>query len=156
MKPDALERLLMDSALGRLDADVEVLLTDYLAGNPGAATQSQELQEVVHSATKAVRKPVPAAALPSPIQRFVWRHRAEQVLALAASFVVGVGITILVFTTNLHREAAVASRTVTIPGTETRQTLVASKTQSLPFWSNQRLYLLASSQSGANAKEILK
>ncbi len=156
MKPDVLERLLMDSALGHLDADVQALLADYLAGHPAATTQTQELQEVVRSATKAVRKPVPAAALPSPIHRFVWRHRAEQVLALAASFVVGVGITALVFNANLHRETASASRTLTIPGMGTRQALGASKTQSLPFWSNQRLYLLASSQSGANAKEILK
>jgi hypothetical protein len=156
MKPDVLERLLMDSALGRLDADVEVLLADYVAGNPAVTTQVQELREVVRSATKVVRKPVPAAELPSPIHRFVWRHRAEQMLALAASFVVGVGITALVFNANLHRETAVTSRPPTLLGTGTRQALAASKIESLPFWSNQRLYLLASSQSGANAKEILK
>jgi anti-sigma factor RsiW len=160
MKPDVLERLLMDSALGRLDADVEVLLADYLAADPAAATQAQELQEVVRSATKAIRKPVPAAALPSPIQRFVWWHRAEQALALAASFVVGVGVTALVFNANLHRETTVVSHAPAVPGSPagsgTRQTLMASRIESLPFWSNQRLYLLATSQSGANAKEILK
>jgi hypothetical protein len=132
------------------------LLADYLAGHPTATTQAQELQEVVRSATKAVRKPVPAAALPSPIHRFVWRRRAEQVLALAASFMVGVGITALVFNANLHRETAVVSHAPAAPGPGTRQIVVASKIGSLPFWSNQRLYLLASSQTGANTKEILK
>ena len=39
MKPDVLERLLMDSALGRLDPDVEALLADHLDGDPAAATR---------------------------------------------------------------------------------------------------------------------
>jgi len=45
MKPDILERLLMDRALGRLDPDTEVALADYLAKDPAAATQARELQE---------------------------------------------------------------------------------------------------------------
>jgi len=35
MKPDILERLLMDRALKRLDPDTEVLLADYLANESG-------------------------------------------------------------------------------------------------------------------------
>ena len=153
MKPDVLERLLMDSALGRLDADVEVLLADYLASDPAAVAQARELQGVVRSATQVVRRPVPGIELPSPIHRLVWRRRAEQVLALAASFVVGVGITLLVPRANVQRESSVASRTHPVPESVPRQRLVAM--ESLPFWSNQRLYLLASSRD-ANAKEILK
>ena len=161
MKPDVLERLLMDSALGRLDPDVETLLADHLAGDPAAATQARELQSVVRLATDAVRTPLPAIELPGQIHRLVWRHRAEQVFALAASFVVGAGITALVFHANLRRENVVASRTPApsspvVAGTRTA--LVASKLDSLPFWSNQRVYLLAAaaSKAGPDSKERLQ
>jgi hypothetical protein len=162
MKPDVLERLLMDSALGRLDADVEALLADYLAGDPVAATQAQELQSVVRLATDTVRTPLPAIELPGKIHRLVWRHRTEQVFALAASFVVGAGITALVFHANLRRENVAALRTPAIPSSpaaaRTRTALVAGKLDSLPFWSNQRVYLLAAaaSKGGADSKERLQ
>ena len=155
MKPDVLERLLMDSALGRLDPDVEALLADHLAGDPSAATQAKELQSVVSLATEVIRTPKPVIVLPGQIHRLVWRHRTEQVFALAASFVVGAGITALVFHANLRRENVAASRTPALPSSptvpETRTALAASKLDSLPFWSNQRVVLLAAAASKADA-----
>lgn len=166
MKPDVLERLLMDSVLGRLEPDVEALLADYLANDPAAAAQAQKLQEVVHLATKAARRPAPEIELPSPIHRLVWWHRAEQVLALAASFAVGVGITALVIRTNFRRDNGVVARAPVTPSSPAmaafRQALVQSRVESLPFWSNQRVYLLASaagqvpSKTSANSKEMLQ
>lgn len=163
MKPDILERLLMDRALKRLDPDTEVLLADYLANDPAAATQARELQETVHLATEVVRRPAPIVEMPNQIHRLVWRHRAEQVLALAASFVIGVGLTALVIHANLRREyAADVPRPVTANSPKAaglRPALVKSRIESLPFWSNQRIYLLASatepsrSKSDANSKE---
>ena len=160
MKPDVLERLLMDSALGRLDPDVEALLADHLAGDPAAATQARELQSVVRLATDAIRTPLPAIELPCQIHRLVWRHRTEQVFALAASFVVGAGITALVFHANLRRENVTAARTPAIPSSPivagTQSASMASKLDSLPFWSNQRVVLLAAgaSKAGADTREI--
>lgn len=162
MKPEVMERLLMDSALGRLDPDVEALLADHLAGDLAAATQARELQSVVRLATEAVRTPAPVVELPSQIHRLVWRHRAEQVLALAASFVVGMGITALVFHANFRRENVAVAHAPAIPNPPTvagtRTALVVSRLDSLPFWSNQRVYLLAAaaSKTGANSKEILQ
>lgn len=148
MKPDVLERLLMDRALGRLEADVEALLSDHLARDPAATAQAGELQEVVFMATKAVRPSTHAIELPSQIHRLVWRHRAEQALALAASFVIGIGITALVFRASLRRDANVASRTPANASSPAavavRLTPARSQIESLPFWSNQRAYLLAS------------
>lgn len=148
MKPDALERLLMDRALGRLEPDVEALLSEYLARDPAATAHATELQEVVRMATKAVRPLTPEIEQPSQIHRLVWRHRAEQVVALAASFVIGIGITALVFRASLRRDANVASRTTANVGSPAavaaRLAPVRSKIESLPFWSNQRAYLLAS------------
>jgi anti-sigma factor RsiW len=148
MKPDVLERLLMDRALGHLDPDVEALLADHLAGDSAAATQAQDLQKVVHLATEAVRRPAPPIELPSQIHRLMWRHRAEQVLALAASFVVGVGITALVLRANFRPGNVAISSAPANAGpsvvSAARLAPVESKIESLPFWSNQRVYLLAS------------
>jgi hypothetical protein len=161
MKPDIIERLLLDSALARLDPDVDALLADYLAKDASAATQARELQDVVHLASEAVRQPAPAIDLPNQIHRLVWRHRAERVLALAASFVVGVGITALALSANHRREDNSVSLAPSIQNASTPSprlnALVKSKIESLPFWSNQRLYLFASaSAADANAKEIVK
>jgi anti-sigma factor RsiW len=163
MKPDILERLLMDRALKRLDPDTEVLLADYLAKDAAAATQARELQETVGLATEIMRSPAPVVEMPTQIHRLVWRHRAEQVLALAASFVIGVGLTALVIHSSLRREyAADVPRPVTVNSPKVaalRPALVKSQIESLPFWSNQRIYLLASAteqsrtQNGANSKE---
>jgi anti-sigma factor RsiW len=161
MKPDVIERLLMDRALGRLDPDVDALLADYLANDASAASQARELQDVVHLAGEAVSQPVLAVEPPNQIHRLVWRHRAEQTLALAASFVIGVGITALAFRANLRHEdnsvsLAPSIQNVSMPSPR-RDALVKSKIESLPFWSNQRLYLLASaSTAAANAKEMVK
>jgi hypothetical protein len=158
MKPDVLERLLMDSALGRLDPDVEALLADHLAGHPAAGTQAKELQSVVSLAAEVIRTPAPAVDLPRQIGPLIWRHRAEQVLALAASFVVGMGATALAFHANFRREHVVASPASATPNlpavAATRTALVTSKIESLPFWSNQRVYLLAAatSKTGADTK----
>src|SRR5580698_1944933 len=100
MKPDVLERLLMDRALGRLEPDVEVLIADFLADDPTAVAQAQELQDAVQLATEVVRSPVLVPEVPNQIRRYIWRRRAEQVLALAASFVIGVGITALALRAN--------------------------------------------------------
>ena len=154
MKPDILERLLMDRALGRLDLDADVLLTDYLANDPAAATQARELQETVQLATEVMLCPAPAVEMPVQIHQLVWRHRANQMLALAASFVIGVGFTaLLTYWTYIPINVA-AVHPPTAPNlptiAKTQPALVKSKIESLPFWSNQRIYLLA---SAANSKE---
>jgi anti-sigma factor RsiW len=152
MKPDILERLLMDRALKRLDPDTEVLLTDYLANDPAAATQARELQETVQLASEVVRRPAPVVEMPTQIHHLVWRHRAEQVFALAASFVIGVGLTALVIHANPRRENVAAVNPP--PLARIQPALVKSQIESLPFWSNQRIYLLAS--AAANSKENLQ
>jgi anti-sigma factor RsiW len=161
MKPDVLERLLMDRALGRLEPDVEALLANFLADDPAATIQAQELQDAVQLATEAVRSPVLVTEVPNQIHRFIWRHRAEQVLAIAASFVIGVGITALAIRANIGHEDRTVSLTPSIqdvsPTSPRLAANVKTKIDSLPFWSSQRLYLLASaSTADANATETVK
>jgi anti-sigma factor RsiW len=161
MKPDVIERLLLDHALGRLDPDVSALLADYLAGDASAATRAREFQDVVHLASEAVRQLVPAVAPPNQIHRLVWRHRAERALAIAASFVIGVGVTALALRANLWHEDNSVSLAPSIQNTSIPSprlnALVKHQIESLPFWSNQRLYLLASaSAANTHAKEMVK
>jgi anti-sigma factor RsiW len=155
MKPDILERLLMDRALGHLDPDAEVLLADYLVNDPAAATQARDLQETVRLATEVMRRPAPVVEMPTQIHQLVWRRRTERMLALAASFVVGAGLTaLLIHETYLPIGAVVASRPATTGSPKVavlRPSLVKGQIESLPFWSNQRIYLLAS--AAANSKE---
>jgi anti-sigma factor RsiW len=161
MKSDVMERLLIDQALGRLDPDVDALLADHLANDPAATTQARELQDVVHLAAEAVRQPVLAIEPPGQIHRLVWRHRAEQALALAASFAIGVGITAAAFRANPRHDdytapLARAVQSGSLPSPR-RDFIVDARIESLPFWSNQRLYALAqASAAGVNTKEILK
>jgi anti-sigma factor RsiW len=161
MKPDVIERLLLDRALGRLDSDPDALLADYLANDASAASQAREFQDVVHLARAAIRQPVHAFEPPNQIHRLVWRRRAERALALAASFVIGVGITALALRASLRREdnAVALAPAVQNASTGSRQPEVGvkSKIDSLPFWSTQRLCLLASAATAdATAKEIVK
>jgi len=149
MKPDILERLLMDRALGSLNPDAEVLLADYLANDPAAAVQARELQETVHLATEVMRRPAPVVEMPTQIHQLVWRRRAERLLALAASFIIGVGLTALLIRANPRQENVAAVNPPTIA--KIQPALMKSQIESLPFWSNQRIYLLAS--AAANSKE---
>jgi anti-sigma factor RsiW len=151
MKPDILERLLMDLALGQLNPDTEALLSDYLANDPAAATQARELQETVQLATAVLHRPATAIETPNQIQQLVWRHRTERLLALAASFAIGVGLTAALIRGMPHRENVAVAHPPTI--TKTQPALVKNQLDSLPFWSNQRIYLLA---SAANSKENLQ
>jgi hypothetical protein len=151
MKPDILERLLMDRALGSLNPDAEVLLTDYLANDLAAAMQARELQETVQLATEVMRNPAPAIETPTQIHQLVWRHRTERVLALAASFVIGVGLTALLIHANPHQENVALVNPPPPTIAKIQPALVKNKIESLPFWSNQRIYLLAS--AAANSKE---
>ena len=149
MKPDILERLMMDRALGRLDPDAEVLLADYLANDPAAATQARELQEIVRLATKVLQHPAPVVEMPTQINQLVWRHRTERLLALAASFVIGVGLTaLLIHGTSSTRKMSLLRIRQQLQ--KSNRPLVKNQIESLPFWSNQRIYLLA---SAANSKE---
>jgi hypothetical protein len=136
-------------------------LADYLANDASAAIQAQELQDMVHLASQVVRQPAPAIEPPNQIHRLLWRHRAERVLALAASFVIGVSITALALRANLRHEDNSVSLAPSVQNASTPSprldAVVKRKIESLPFWSNQRLYLLASAATAdADAKETVK
>ena len=99
-----------------------------------------------------MRRPAPVVEMPNKIHQLVWRHRTERVLALAASFIIGVGLTVLLLRANYHPINVAAVNPPTIA--RIQPALVKGQIESLPFWSNQRIYLLAS--AAANSKENVR
>ena len=96
MNPETLETLLIDRALGRHSPEVEALLAEHLATNPKAAEAAVELNDVIALAAVALRRPGAKVEPPPRLEGLFWLHRANRVFALAASFVAGAGIALLV------------------------------------------------------------
>lgn len=98
MDPQALERLMIDRALGALSPDTESLLGAYLAADPAAARRDAEYRRTAELAKAALRQQSVAGAVPplwAPrIQRQQavrrWKGAAIRVAAMAACLAVGI------------------------------------------------------------------
>jgi anti-sigma factor RsiW len=148
MNRELLERLLIDRVFGQLSPDVVALLSEHISKNPEIAKLADELDETITLAAIATKRPMPRPTLPAPIPGLFWRQRAGQMLRMAASFAVGAGVVLLgMRTSSSRREGAVlsgAARTAQVHVTHVaRSAEVEHAIQALPFWSNQRFYLLA-------------
>lgn len=160
MNTELLERLLVDRAFGQLSPDVAALLSEHLATHPDDEKLAGELAEVVTLAAAALKRPITVAALPTPIPALLWRQRAHHWLAMAASFALGASATLFgIRATPLQRPANVAHEgSQQQPGVEpaahARQ--VDRAVQALPFWSNQRIYVLAASARQATPERNIR
>jgi len=74
MNPHALERLLIDQALGALDQDTGAVLDAYLRLNPQAAALAGSLGETVTLARRALHGSSSTAVRPFPARRFARAH----------------------------------------------------------------------------------
>lgn len=100
----ALEKVLIDRALGVLSPEVEELLRAYLARDPEAATLARRLNETVDLAKRALQTEPDAPLPPFPTARMRRaqgnRRRRQRLVAavgLAVSMLVGLGIGALWF-----------------------------------------------------------
>ena len=95
--PEILERLLIDHALGELSPDAEALLADYLAREPKASEEAEEIARAVDVARCALTPSEDAKpySLPPLLLyarwRILWRAGARAA-ALAACLLIGVGV----------------------------------------------------------------
>jgi len=95
--PEILERLLIDRALGELSPDAEALLEDYLARQPEASEEAQEIARTADLARCALTpsEEFDSHALPPLLLgkrgRILWRVGARAA-ALAACLLIGVGV----------------------------------------------------------------
>ena len=96
MKPENLEILLLDRALGELPPAVMELLDEHLTRNPGAARQADTLAATLRLARQAVAMPPETPPRPLAIdtlrqaqQTRRWRGLTWEALRLAACAVLG-------------------------------------------------------------------
>lgn len=95
MKPENLESLLIDHALGQLSPEVADLLDNHLRQNPSAAQRAGAFAATLDLARQAVTLPPPAQAAIAPlpwvlVKRAAWRRTwSREALKLAACIAVG-------------------------------------------------------------------
>ena len=154
MKHEALENLLIDRALGQLSPEVEALLAEHLAASPDDAQTAAGLRDVVALATAALHRRKPKLELPPRIIALPRWPRANRVLAMAASFVVGAGVAFLAMReTSTRPETPVARDTPAAPvvaQTPRHSPEVERALRKLPFWSKERAYLIAGAANETN------
>ena len=148
MNVETLETLLIDRALGHLSPEVEVLLAEHLAANPTAARSAAELRETVALASSVLKSSAPRLVLPPPAMVMFPQHRTRRVMALAASFVAGAGITLFALRGTGPQPAPVIARTsvpaaVVAQAPSPRRVEVDPAVRTLPFWSKERAVALA-------------
>ncbi len=159
MKPEILEALLIDRALGQLAPEVAALLAEYLATHPEAGQSVAGWDETVALASQAMPRPTRRLALPPrTVAIFPRRHPVRRLAALAASFAAGIGVAVLgLRSTSPQLEVpppvAAVSRPVapfvaTIP--PVRKAEVDPTVRSLPFWSTERAVALAAARQNPN------
>lgn len=143
MKPESLEGLLIDRALGELSPEVSELLDVYLAANPAAAEQAAAWTETWRSAERATAFDVDARLQPLPKLKsrgrnsWNWRVRRTELLRLAACLIIGVTAGWGLFATRVERVQA-----------------PAVATQAPKFWSVNRLKEIYSRPSARKHRPV--
>jgi hypothetical protein len=158
MNKEMLERLLLDRALGQLAPDVEELLQEQLLVDPAAARMADELAATVTLATALMKRPVATVPCRTPIQTVIRREQTRRMLAIAASFAIGATVTLCGMRALTPPQRQIASGPAPEPAARVPQAsappaAVERAVRTLPFWSHQRIYALASAARQANANE---
>jgi anti-sigma factor RsiW len=151
MKPEMLETLLLDRALGELPPEVAALLDAHLAQTPDAAIRAAEFADTLQLARTAVAAPreTPRAL---DLERLRRAHRAQhsatrrsEILRLAACLALGLGLGWLARTPSPHTVIAAATpRPVPVVSVPTPPPAAAPTTR---FWSVARLIAEERAQS---------
>jgi anti-sigma factor RsiW len=99
MKPENLETLLLERALGELPPATRELLEEYLARNPDAAREADTLTDTLQLARQAValspempQRPLKMDTLCRARQTWRWRGLTQEALRLAACAVLGLAL----------------------------------------------------------------
>lgn len=143
MKPESLEGLLIDRALGELSPQVAELLEAYLQANPIAARQAAAWTETWRSAVRATAFDVDARLQPLPKLKshgrnsWNWRARRTELLRLAACLIIGVTAGWGLFAAQVER----------VPAS-------AVATQPSEFWSVNRLKEIYSRPSARKHRPV--
>lgn len=162
MNKELLENLLIDRALGQLSPEAEALLLEHLAAHPELNVAAAELVDVVALATAAVRRSEPALPLPPRITAMFPESRARRFLPIAASFLLGAGVTFFGVRNSEPVGRTLPAKAADLPDTERVYTKAAPPpaveraARSLPFWSRERVYLLAGARQPIDSHDLPK
>lgn len=145
MNKESLERLLIDRALGELSPEVDELLNEQLGANPEKARIATEFMETVTLARALIKRPAAMSAFRPPLRATVRRRRVTRVFAMAASFALGAAVTFWATRTATAPVVRNVTFSKSAPATSRPTSAAAERAvRTLPFWSNQRIYALAS------------
>ena len=147
MKTETLEALLIDRALGHLTPEMDELLSEHLAANPATTRLAAELPETVALAAAALKRPLPALKLPPPVIATLPPRRVFRPLALAASFLAGIGLTWAVTRIAAPpRESPLAPAPIVVSVQPASGLAIDPSVRALPFWSKERALALAAAK----------
>ena len=154
MKPELLETLLLDRALGELAPEVAALLDAHLAQHPDAAHRATELAATLSLAHTATATPAAAPHRPLDVTRLRHTYRAQhsatrpfELLRLAACLALGLGLGWLARTPPPYVEIAAA-----LPHHAPLAAPAPTPAAESPtgFWSVARLVAEEQAQPGSN------
>ena len=145
MDDAALQRLMMDDALGALEPDTRALLGEYLKDRPALKADHAQWQRLTAAATQAIPASVPETLPEFPRRRLQWSrfHRAARLTFSAAAMVlIGVGVGLRV--SKPSNSTAVATNipsplAVNMPHPAPASADAAATFGVPDFWSTQRL-----------------
>jgi hypothetical protein len=147
MKTETLEALLIDRALGHLTPEMLELFDEHLAANPGAARLAVQLQETVALVAGALKRPLPMLKLPLPTVATFPPRRNFRLLAVAASFVAGIGLTLGVMRIAAPpQEPTLVAAPVSASVRPAAGRAIDPAVRALPFWSKERALALAATK----------
>jgi hypothetical protein len=156
MKPENLESLLLDRALGQLAPEVADLLDEHLRQNPAAAARAATLGATLDLARRAVAVPASAPTTPAPlpwtrIQRMErWQRISRETLKLAACVALGLAAGWALRPASPEKGALIASAQVLpLPPP------VPEKNAAALFWSTARLQAAAAAASAGARPDTL-
>ena len=158
MKPELLETLLLDRALGELSPEVTALLDAHLAQHPDAARRAAELADTLQLARAVSDTPAEAPHRPLDVERLRRTYRAQQsatrryeALRLAACLALGLGLGWLARAPQPHVEIA-AALPHHAPVATPASSPVSAPTAASPagFWSVARLVAEERSQPASD------
>lgn len=151
MKAETLEALLIDRALGHLTPEMDDLLAEHLAANPDTARLAAELQSTVTLTAAALKRPLPPLTLPPQVVATLPSRRMFRSLALAASFVAGIGLTLIATRVAMPARKPAAAPSPVIVSVQPARNFAADPTvRALPFWSKERALALAAAKQSTH------
>jgi anti-sigma factor RsiW len=159
MKPETLDALLLDRAIGELPAEVAELLETHLARDPDAARQAEKLAATIQLARQAVAMAPEQPRRPLAVERLrrvrTWQRRWSMtwgIARLAASVAIGLALgwygRVLVRGPGLVEPAAITRAARAFAATARPE----AETGSRGFWSQSGVWAAAEGQQAAERR----